>query len=114
MTDTAIRVRRADSFLLRLYGLVLTPRLASDEGLWIVPCNSVHTCFMRYAIDAVFLDDALRILDIKEGLLPWRAAWVPHAHSVFECLAGMARPHGFNVGRSADHILFAHSTDERS
>ena len=63
--------------------------MSADEGLWIVPCGMVHTCFMRFAIDVVFLDRGLVVQKVAQRLVPWRLSpWVPSAHSVLECAAG--------------------------
>ncbi|MDO4582323.1 MAG: DUF192 domain-containing protein [Bacillota bacterium] len=57
----------AGSFLLRLRGLIGRP-LAAGQGLLLKPCRQIHTFFMSYAIDAVYLDRSLRIVDIEAEL----------------------------------------------
>ncbi|HLO94144.1 MAG TPA: DUF192 domain-containing protein, partial [Burkholderiaceae bacterium] len=54
----------ARSFWQRLGGLLVRPRLGAGEGLLLKPCNSVHTCFMRYAIDVIYLDREGRVLKL--------------------------------------------------
>ncbi|MFA5139359.1 MAG: DUF192 domain-containing protein [Elusimicrobiota bacterium] len=72
----------------RAKGLLGRESLAQDEGMWIVPCSMVHTFFMRFAIDVVFLDRENKVLRVCEGLEPWRVSpWVLRGHSVLE-LAG--------------------------
>ena len=67
--------------------------MAPDEGLWIVPCAMIHTLFMRFPIDAVFLDRELKALRVVSGIKPWRLSpWVPGAHSVLELAGGCAAP----------------------
>lgn len=83
-------VRRADHFLARLAGLLWLPPLQSGHGLLLVPCASVHTAFMSYAIDVVFLDRAGVIQEIVPDLKPWRMAACGTAHQTLELAAGQA------------------------
>jgi uncharacterized protein len=62
----------ADSWWLRLRGLLARPRLASGEGMLLLGCPSVHTVGMRYAIDVAFLDAEGRVVRSIERLEPWR------------------------------------------
>ena len=62
------RVRTARTFLSRLVGLLGTAAIADGEGLWIVPCRSVHTLEMRYPIDVAFFD-ARGALELRSGIL---------------------------------------------
>ncbi len=66
------RVRAAGTFLSRLVGLLGTSAIADGEGLWIVPCRSVHTLGMRYPIDVAFLDARGVVVGILGGLPPNR------------------------------------------
>ena len=66
------KVRTAQTFLSRLVGLLGTAAIAEGEGLWIVPCRSVHTLGMRYPIDVAFLDATGVVVGILEGLPPNR------------------------------------------
>jgi uncharacterized membrane protein (UPF0127 family) len=66
------RVRRADGFLRRLKGLLGSRALPEGEGLWIVPCEAVHTIGMRYPIDVLFLDAYGRATGCCRGLAPNR------------------------------------------
>lgn len=85
----AARVDLAASAWARMRGLLLRRDMGPEEGLWIVPCAMVHTCFMRFAIDAVFLDQGLRVLRVARRLGPWRASpWVRGAWSVLELASG--------------------------
>lgn len=84
----ARNVEKADTFRARLVGLLGREGLAEEAGLWIVPCNSVHSLFMAFPIDIVYLDRGLRVLKVCR-LPPWRVApWVPGAHSVLELPVG--------------------------
>jgi len=85
------RVTRADSALARARGLLGRDSLHRDEGLWLLPCRQVHTFFMRFAIDVVFLDRGLRVVRVCPALAPWRLSpWVARAASALELAAGTA------------------------
>ncbi len=62
----------ADSFFLRLRGLIGVKELRDGEGLVIKPCSSIHTFFMTFNIDVVFLDSNGVVQKIVEGLRPFR------------------------------------------
>ena len=69
-----LQIKVADSFLQRLRGLMFSKRLPPAQGLLLKRCASVHTAFMRYAIDVVYLDAQGRILKCIANLKPWRAS----------------------------------------
>ena len=91
----------ADRPLVRMKGLLGRSELARDEGILIRPCNSIHTLFMRFAIDAIFVDRNGTVLKIRANLKPWRSAWARRAHAVIELAAGEAERRGIATG---DHI----------
>lgn len=62
----------ADSFLKRLKGLLGKKTLPNSQCLWIKDCPSVHTFFMRFSIDVVFVDKKLKVTNIHKNLEPWR------------------------------------------
>jgi len=70
------KVRTASTFLSRFVGMLGTDAIADGEGLWIVPCRSVHTLGMRYPIDVAFLDARGVVVGILEGLPPNRVGRV--------------------------------------
>lgn len=75
----------ADSFFLSLIGLMGRPRLEAGQGLWIVPCQSVHTFWMRFPIDVAFLDEHRRVIHLVENLKPFRVSkHLSKARSVIE------------------------------
>ena len=82
---------RAERWPERLRGLIGKPPPAPGHGLLISPCNSVHTAFMRYPIDVVFLARHGRILKVAEALPPWRTAACWGARHTLELAAGEAR-----------------------
>jgi uncharacterized protein len=59
------RVKAADSSLTRLVGLLGRNTLPEGEGIWIVPCQAIHTVGMRFVIDAVFLDKARKVVALR-------------------------------------------------
>jgi uncharacterized membrane protein (UPF0127 family) len=73
------RLRVAATFASRFRGLQLCSMLAADEALLLAPCSSIHTCFMRFAIDVAWLDRAGKVLSVKINLRPWRVAAGPRA-----------------------------------
>lgn len=90
--ELASKTRAADAPLSRAVGLLGRDSLGRDEALWIVPCSMVHTFFMRFPIDLLFLDRELRVVHALEALPPWRLSpWVPGAHSVLELAGGALR-----------------------
>lgn len=62
----------ANTAFKRLRGLLGRAALSPQEALWLRPCNSVHTWWMRFAIDVIFLDRELRIVRLVENLRPFR------------------------------------------
>jgi uncharacterized membrane protein (UPF0127 family) len=83
------KVRTAQTFLSRLAGLLGTAAIAEGEGLWIVPCRSVHTLGMRYPIDVAFIDGRGVVIGILEGLPPNRVGRVfRDARGALELRAG--------------------------
>jgi len=72
----------------RRKGLLGRAALASGEGLWLLPCEAVHTFGMRFAIDLVYLDRKLRVKKIKCNVPPWRLSACLTAHSTLELAAG--------------------------
>lgn len=94
----ADRVATADTSAARMRGLLGRSSLDPGEGLWIVPCESVHTFFMRFAIDLVYLDRDLRVRKIRSAVPPWRASVCWSAHSVVELASGAAAHSGLCKG----------------
>lgn len=90
-TVLASRLQVADSGPKRNKGLLGRKGLASGEGLWIVPCESVHTFFMQFPIDLVYLDRKNRIKKVRNAVGPWRLSACLSAHSVLELPAGTIR-----------------------
>jgi uncharacterized membrane protein (UPF0127 family) len=94
----AARVERAGTFTARLRGLLGRGSLAEGEALLIEPCASVHTWFMRFAIDLAFLSRELRVLSAVSGLKPWRVRWSPRAAMALELRDGALARSGTRAG----------------
>jgi len=75
----------------RRKGLLGREQLALGEGLWILPCEAVHTVGMRFPIDLVYLDRQHRVKKIKSAVPPWRLSACLSAHSILELAAGAIR-----------------------
>jgi uncharacterized membrane protein (UPF0127 family) len=96
------RAELADSPLRRMRGLLGRHFLDRGEGLLLTPAPSIHTAFMRFPIDVVFLDSEHRVLRVVREMGPWRAAAAKHARAVLEIAAGEAARRGIDVGDVLD------------
>ena len=92
----------AKSFWTRAKGLLGRAGLSANEALWIEPCNNIHTHFMRFSIDCIFLDKQMRIVKIAKNVKPFRFVgpyW--KSSSVIETNSGFADFKKLEVG---DHL----------
>jgi CheY-like chemotaxis protein len=71
--------------------------MPSGEGLLLRPAPSIHTAFMRFSIDAVFLDANLRVVKLVDNLRPWRTASARRARAVLELKAGEISRRGLEL-----------------
>lgn len=82
----------ADSFYKRLKGLLGCRGLKTHSALIIKPCNSVHTFFMKFPIDVLFLDKNNKVIKLKQSLKPFRISPLYfNARVVIELPAGTAK-----------------------
>ncbi len=88
----------ANSFTGRLRGLMLTSSLPNGHGVLFTRTRSIHTHFMRFPIDAVFLDREQTVLRVAADVAPWRAVGQRGARAVLELAAGEAARRGVAVG----------------
>lgn len=72
----------------RQTGLLKHHGLEQGQGLWIVPCEGIHTFFMKFAIDVVYIDRKKRIRKLVRQIGPWRLSFCLPAHSVLELPTG--------------------------
>jgi uncharacterized protein len=84
----AERLEVAETAAKRNKGLLGRSGLDAGTGLWISPCESVHTFFMQFPIDLVYLDRHQRIRKLRSNVGPWRISACFSAHSVIELPAG--------------------------
>lgn len=92
------------SLLFRMKGLLGRDHLPEGEGILLGSCNSIHMFFMKFAIDAVFLDKENRVVHVCERIAPWkisRVVW--RAKSVLEVAAGTVERCGLRLG---DVVVF--------
>ena len=94
----ATRAEVADTSAKRRTGLLKHQRLEPGEGLWIIPCESVHTFFMKFAIDLVYLDKNKKVRKVRHAVPPWRASACFSADSILELPAGTAKETGTQPG----------------
>jgi hypothetical protein len=97
------RVESAVTVSQRFRGLMLRKILPEGHGLFIPGCNSVHTCFMRFPIDLVYMSADNRVVKIVSYLKPWRVSACGRARSVLEMPAGWAKQEDLKEG---DVLLF--------
>jgi uncharacterized membrane protein (UPF0127 family) len=91
----------ADRMFSRMKGLLGRRSLPAGEGLLIRPAPSIHTFFMRFPIDVVFLSRAGEVMKISADVRPWRIRSCRHAYAVLELAAGEAEKRGITT---RDHL----------
>jgi len=97
-TQVCGRCALADRAPTRLKGLLGRGRLKHGEGMLLKPAPAIHTWFMRFPIDAVFLDRELQVVGVTPELKPWRWARRAGARAVLELGAGEAGRLGVRPG----------------
>jgi uncharacterized membrane protein (UPF0127 family) len=100
----ADRVEIADQGATRRKGLLGRTGLPAGEGLWIVPCESVHTFGMKFPIDLVYLDRSRKVKKVRSGVPPWRLSACLSAHSVVELASGTVQ---MTQTRQGDKLEFS-------
>ena len=109
-TVIAEKCFEAVRFLDRLRGLIGRSALAPGEAMWFPDCSSIHTCWMRFAIDVVFLRRSASagrwvVSTVHSGVRPWR--WMVmdrRADAVLELGAGVAEERGLSPGDEVECI----------
>jgi uncharacterized protein len=87
-TRVAANVVLAGTSASRRKGLLGKDAMSPESGLWITPCEAVHTFWMRFPIDVVFLNREKKVVKLVRGVKPWRIAVCLRAHSVLELESG--------------------------
>jgi uncharacterized membrane protein (UPF0127 family) len=91
--------RLADTFFTRLVGLLRDRHLEYGDGLWLVPCNSIHSLGMKFSFDAIFLDRNLQVVHLMSEMKPWRISrMILSAKSVLEVPAGLIHQSATQLG----------------
>ena len=98
------RCEIADGLVTRARGLLGRSGLDRGEGLLLKPTFSIHTFFMRFPIDVVFLDKSDSVVAVVRKLKPWRAATRMRARAVLELSAGEADRVGIQVGERLEAV----------
>ena len=94
------RLEIAGSLWAQTVGLIGRTEIASNAGLLIPHCNAIHTAFLRFPIDVMFLDKELNVVRLISDLAPWRmVGFVRGAKSVVELPAGTLRQKQIVVGQ---------------
>ncbi len=93
-TEVACAADVADTSSKRRTGLLKHKSLPAGEGLWIAPCEGVHTFGMKFPIDVVFLDKKRKVLKIRAEMPRARISFCLRAYSVLELPAGTAAATG--------------------
>lgn len=89
----------ADTMISRTIGLLGRQGLTGDEMLWIHRCNSIHTFFMKFAIDCVFLDKQMLVCALRSDVKPWRMVFpIFKARSVIEMGSGQIKSLNIQLG----------------
>jgi uncharacterized membrane protein (UPF0127 family) len=88
----------ADTSEKRRTGLLKHMELKQGQGLWIIPCESVHSFFMKFTIDVLYLDREKKVRGMRPKMKPWRLSACLPAHSVLELPAGTIEQTGTQRG----------------
>jgi len=87
-----------------LFGLILKKYLNEEEGLLIYNCNSIHSMWMRYCIDVIFLNSSFEVLFILENFKPFRfSPIIAGSKFALEIKGGLAKQLNINAG---DKLFF--------
>jgi uncharacterized membrane protein (UPF0127 family) len=97
-TVLATEAEVADTSRKRKVGLLEHQSLPDGQGLWIVPCEGIHTFGMKFAIDVVFLNRKKKVMKVRPDMGRRRISLCLLAHSVLELPAGTAAATGLQRG----------------
>lgn len=91
---------RADNYYKRLKGLMFTDYLPENSAMHIIPCNEIHTFFMKYSIDVLYLDKNNKIISMDEELIPGKIGrLIKGSNSVIELPPGKIKKEGIEIGQ---------------
>ncbi len=103
-TELADAADIADTSQKRRTGLLKHQSLEPGQGLWIVPCEAVHTFGMKFPIDVLYLSKQKKVLKIRDNMKRSRMSVCLRAHSVLELPAGYAAHTSTQVGDQLEFI----------
>jgi uncharacterized protein len=110
-TELASKAEVAKSGGKRSKGLLGRKGLMAGEGMWIVPCEAIHTFFMQFALDLVYLDRRNHIKKVVSSVPPWRLSACLSAYSVLELPAGTVHNSQSRPGDLIEFTPIPESTD---
>jgi uncharacterized membrane protein (UPF0127 family) len=91
-------VEVARGFFEKFWGLLGRDSLDDQKGLMLTNCSSIHTCFMRFPLDLIFIDSDFQVVKLVRHLVPWRMALALRASAVIELPAGTLDALGLERG----------------
>lgn len=97
-------IETAESSAQRRTGLLKHEKLEDGAGLWIIPCESVHSFFMKFAIDLIYLDRKHTVRKVVRALRPWGMSICLSAHSILELPVGTIDRTGTQPGDVLDML----------
>jgi len=102
-TTLATNVKVADNLFTRMKGLLGKKELPIGEALWIKPCFSVHTFFMKFSMDVIFLNKKNQVIAAVRNLKPNRMTRLyPQSFSVLELPIGTIAASNIEIGDKID------------
>lgn len=102
----ADHIEVATSFKKRLKGLIGRPGFNHGEAFILLPCNSIHTCFMNFSIDVLFVDKEAVVLQALENMRPFRfSPVISRSYMVVELPAGRLATTGTEAGQRLQLII---------
>lgn len=87
-TSIGDAIDKAETSAQRRTGLLKHVKLDEGQGLWIIPCEAVHTFFMKFALDLIYIDRKHCVKSVSRAVPPWRFSACFSAHSILELPVG--------------------------
>ena len=100
----------ANNYFSRLMGLMFRKSLGNDECLAFYNAPSIHTCFMRFPLDLVFIDKDKKVIKICEGIKPWRFVISRGSYLTLEFSPNKISTENIELGDILE--LFPHNTSK--
>ena len=88
----------AETFIQRLCGLMFRSSISNDTTFVFYRTSAIHTFFMRFPIDIIFLDRDMKVVDICKLVKPWRMRVCPGSKAVIECSGNVTGKKGLKEG----------------